>query len=380
MARQRDRHHARPRDRPTRGSRGPHHPAQGPQGRPPARGQAPSPRPGPNHLREGGLPPGIRHALPDPLDPAPLATHGDRALGLGHPHRPHTSRGGPGHATKPPPPDCSNPSPAGTRPSTRCSTAWVVAQSEHTPFPPLTKRSTRYASSSAKSLPRQQKTASFSSKPPGLQLATKARRGEQTHTPTQHTPPHSLRPCPSPLAAHEETHTRPPSRAPPGPATRASPTRPNTSTRPPHTHPPDTPHNPQHSTTHTQPPRGAPRPAARPPHPVARPRPLHTPQKTQAHPPRPLNAAREPFPPADANPHNLAHCRTRAQPSPEGEGHSPAPPSPAAADQIGPPGRQVTTGPPQPPAPNLQPEDMPSILPAVAAAEAAARKPARITA
>ena len=64
----------------------------------------------------------------------------------------------------------------------------------------------------------------------------------------------------------------------------------------------------------------------------------------------------------------------------EGEGHSPAPASSTAADQIGPPGRQVTTGPPQPPAPNLQPEDMPSILPAVAAAEAAARKPARITA
>ena len=123
MARQRDRHHARPRDRPTRGSRGPHHPAQGPQGRIPARGQAPSPRPGPNHLREGGLPPGIGHALPDPLDPAPLATHGDRALGLGHPNRPHTSRGRPGHATKPPPPDRSNPSPAGTTPSTGSSTA-----------------------------------------------------------------------------------------------------------------------------------------------------------------------------------------------------------------------------------------------------------------
>ena len=102
MAHPRDRHHVCPRDRPTIGSRGPHHPAQGPQGRPPARGQAPSPRLGPNHLREGGLPPGIGHALPDPLDPAPLATHGDRALGLGHPHRPHTSRGGPGRTTKPP--------------------------------------------------------------------------------------------------------------------------------------------------------------------------------------------------------------------------------------------------------------------------------------
>ena len=39
-------------------------------------------------------------------------------------------------------------------------------------------------------------------------------------------------------------------------------------------------------------------------------------------------------------------------------------------------------GPPQPPAPNLQPKDMPSILPAVAAAEPAAHKPAiaRVTA
>ena len=140
-------------------------------------------------------------------------------------------------------------------------------------------------------------------------------------------------------------------------------------------------HRPPHSTTHTHPPRGAPRPAARPPHPVARPRPPHTPQRTQAQaPPAPECSPPELFPPADTNPHDLAHCRTRAQPSPEREGRSPAPPSPAAADQIGPPGRQVTTGPPQPPAPNLQPGDMPSILPAVAAAEAAARKPARITA
>ena len=38
MARQRDRHQASPRDRPTRGSKGPHHHAQGPQGCHPARG------------------------------------------------------------------------------------------------------------------------------------------------------------------------------------------------------------------------------------------------------------------------------------------------------------------------------------------------------
>ena len=45
------------------------------------------------------------------------------------------------------------------------------------------------------------------------------------------------------------------------------------------------PSHPPHSTTRTQPPRGAPRPAARPPHPVARQRPPHTPQKTQPPPP-----------------------------------------------------------------------------------------------
>ena len=103
VARQRDTHHARPGHRPTRGSRGPHHPAQGPQGRTPAGGQAPGPRPGPNHLRESGLPPGTGHAVPDPMDPAPLAIHGDHALDLGHPHRPHTNRGRPRHAEGPPP-------------------------------------------------------------------------------------------------------------------------------------------------------------------------------------------------------------------------------------------------------------------------------------
>ena len=194
--------------------------------------------------------------------------------------------------TPPPPPDHSTPSPAGTTPSTGSSAAWVLARSQHTPFPPLTKRSTKYASSCAKSLPRQQKTASFSSEPPGLQLTTQAHRCERTHTPTQHTPPRNPRPCPSPLAAHPRTHTRPPSRAPPGPATRASPTCPNNSTRPPRTHPPDTPQQPSDSTTRTHPPRGAPRPAARPPRPVARKRPPRTPQKTQANPPRPPNAAR----------------------------------------------------------------------------------------
>ena len=205
MARQRDRHHARPRGRPTRGSRGPHHPAQSPQGRPPAGGQSPGPRPGPNHLGAGGLPPQTGHALPDPVDQAPLAVGGDRALDLGHPHCPHTSRGRSRHADRPPPPGRNTPSPADTTPSAGCSAAWTLAQHYNTLFPPMFKRNTKNAHSSAKSLPRQQKTASFSSKPPGLQVTTQARRCKRTHTRTQHTGPQ-----PQPLPYN-------PARAPPSP-------------------------------------------------------------------------------------------------------------------------------------------------------------------
>ena len=71
--------------------------------RPPAGEQAPSPHPGLNHLRASRLPPGTGHALPDQLDPAPLAIHRNRALDFGHPHRPHRNRGRPGHAAKHPP-------------------------------------------------------------------------------------------------------------------------------------------------------------------------------------------------------------------------------------------------------------------------------------
>ena len=105
MARQRDRKHARPRGDPTRGSRGPHHPAQSIQGRLQARGQTPGPRPGPNHLRAGRLPPETGHAPPGPVDPAPLAIHGDRDLDLGHPHTkieasPDTQKDPPPQATE----------------------------------------------------------------------------------------------------------------------------------------------------------------------------------------------------------------------------------------------------------------------------------------
>ena len=101
-------HHARPRDGPTRGNKSPHHPAQGPEGRPPAGGPSPGPRPGRNQLAVGGLPPGTGHALPVPVDQAPLAVHRDRALDLGHPHRPHKSRGSPNTRKDPPRrPQCS---------------------------------------------------------------------------------------------------------------------------------------------------------------------------------------------------------------------------------------------------------------------------------
>ena len=90
----------------------PTNPAQGPQGRPPAEVPSHSPRPGPNHLRGGGLPPETSHALPIPVDQAPLAVHRGHALDLGHPHHPHTSRGGPRHTE-------GAPSPATTPPHLR---------------------------------------------------------------------------------------------------------------------------------------------------------------------------------------------------------------------------------------------------------------------
>ena len=141
-------------------------------------------------------------------------------------------------------------------------------------------------------------------------------------------------------------------------------------TDPPDGHPsaPPTLDNPHRPTKGSPTPHSTPIPPSDPHTP-----PAHTPENPGPPPPRPLKCSpRELFPPADANPHSLKHCRTPAQPSLEGEDHSPVPPT--AAGQIGTPGRQVTAGPPQPPTPNLQPEDMPSILPAVAAAEAAAHK------
>ena len=92
-------------------------------------GHKPPAFPGLNYLRAGGYEPGTGHALPGRTDPASLAIHGDRALDLGHPHCPHTNRGGPRHAEDPPPPGDSTPSPAGTTPSTGSSAVRVLAQS-----------------------------------------------------------------------------------------------------------------------------------------------------------------------------------------------------------------------------------------------------------
>ena len=106
-------------------------------------------------------------------------------------------------------------------------------------------------------------------------------------------------------------------------------------------------HNSRVSFSH--PPQRDPRPTAHPPRAVTRTRPPHTPPEPQAQTPKaPEGSPRELFPPADTTPHTLTHSSTPAQPSPEGRDRSPAPPSPSAADRIGPLGRQVTAGPPQP--------------------------------
>ena len=291
MARQRDQHHARPRGCPTRGSRGLHHPAQSPQGRPPAGRQTPGLRPRQNHLRAGGLPPGTSHALPDQMDQAPLAIHRDRALDLGHPHRPHTNRGRPRHAEGPPP-----------RPqhSLTCGYHAIhrilrrVGLSPELAYPlPTTDQEVHLI----RTLSCEVLAAAAEDGKLLLQIArpTKDRTGAplQADTYTDTTPPpRNPGPCPSPPASQLAAHTRPPSRAAPGPATQASPTRPNNRTRAPRTQPPNTPHHPPHPATRTHPPQGAPCPVAHPPRPVTRTRPLHTPPEPQAHPPpRPLNAA-----------------------------------------------------------------------------------------
>ena len=271
------------------------------QGRPSAGGQAPSPRPGPNHLRASGLQPGTCHALPGPMNPVPLAIHGSW---IGAIPTAHTQiKAGP---------DTRKDPPARPQLSLTCEYHAIhrvlsrVGLSPELAYPlsttdqevhqirKLVCETFAMAAEDGKLLLQ------------NAQPTTDNASCKRTHTPTQHTPPH---PCPSPLAAHPETHTRPPSRAPPGPATRASPTRPNNGKRTPRTHPPDTPHRPRHSTTRTHPPRGAPRPTAHPARPVAHP--AVVPQRRGAlgfateglltflgRPPVPAKQLRNPLPPA----------------------------------------------------------------------------------
>ena len=280
MARQRDRHHAHSRDLPTRGSGGPHHPVQGP----PAGGQTPSPRPGPNKLRAGGLPPGTGHTLPGPMDPAPLAIHGDRALDLGHPHCPHTNRGRPRQAEGPRPqttalphreyhavhrvlcradlsPELAYPLPT-TDPEVhqirKLICEILAAAAEDSKLLLQTARPT----TDHRSAPLRADTYTDTTTPPAK-------------SPAQ-APPPSL-PTRGPTHAHHRTHPWAPRHGPLSPAQTATHA----------SHLPDTPHHPPRSTTYTHPPRGAPRPTARPPRPVTRTCPPRTPQKIQAHPPGP---------------------------------------------------------------------------------------------
>ena len=189
-----------------------------------------------------------------------------------------------------------------------------------------------------------------------------------TTRPTAQSPPMPLPPRCPPGDPHTPTNMRAP-----GPRDTCLPLPPKQqhtpATDPPagHLSPPPTLGKPHTPNERSPTPHGTPTPPSGPHTP-----PAHTPENPDPPPPAPECSPREMFPPTDANPHSLTHWWTPAQPSPEGDYHSPAPPSPTAANQIGPPGRQVTAGPPKPPDPNLQPEDMPSILPAVAAAEAAA--------
>ena len=124
---------------------------------------------------------------------------------------------------KDPPPGHNTPAPAGTTPCNGSSAAWTLAHPYSTLFSRPTMSCSKYAHSSAKALPRLQRTASFCSIPPGLQETTQARRCKRTRTTTQHTqakphtPPLCPRPCaPPPLPTQQPTHAR--QRAQPHPA------------------------------------------------------------------------------------------------------------------------------------------------------------------
>ena len=290
MARQRDRHHARPRGRPTWGSRGLYQPAQSPQGRPPAGGQTPSPCPGPNYLGAGGLQPGTGHALPDPVHQAPLAIHGDRALDLGHLHRPYTNRGRPRHAEGPTP-ISQHSLTCGYHTIHRVIRSLDLCQALEYPLLTTDQEVHQIRTLICEILA----AAAQDSK---LLLQITRPTTDHTGTPLQAdtysdtTPsPTQSPPLPLPHRSPPAAHTRQLSPAAPGPATLASPTRPNNHTRPPRTLPPNTPHHPAHPATRTHPPQGAQRPTKHPARSVICTRPPHTPPEPEVQPARPLNAA-----------------------------------------------------------------------------------------
>ena len=332
MAGQRDRHHARPRDHPTRGNSGPHHPAQGPQGRPPARGQAPSPRPGPNHLRESGLPPGTGHVLPCPMDPAPLAIHGNRALDLGHHHRPHTIRGRLGHAERPPPPRPQHSLTCGYhaihRVLSRVGLSPELAyrlpttdQEVHQIRKLVCEILAAAAEDGKLFLQTSQPTTDHASAPLRADTYT-----DTTH-PTAQSPPIPLPPCCQPGDPHTPTIARTP-----GPRDTGLPHPPKQQHTPAtdpfagHPPPPPTLDNPHAPTEGSPTPRGTPTPPSGPHTP-----PAHTPENP-GHPPRPPNVAHGTVPPPRTPTHTTSHIAgprpSQAQKQKTAALHLPSPPLP----------------------------------------------------
>ena len=154
MGHQRNRHPARLRGCPTRGGKRPHHPHKilrgvlQPGDKAPARtlGQITSGRAG-YHLGLAMLclTQWIKRRWPSSATVLLIW-----AISTAHTQ----VKAGPDTRMDPPPPGHNTPSPAGTTPSTGSSAAWTLAHHYSTLFPPPTKRCTKYAGSSAQSLPK----------------------------------------------------------------------------------------------------------------------------------------------------------------------------------------------------------------------------------